>query len=116
MPTPKPYSKVPINECHDRLVPIQGRHLTLLKPHPYAALGAPYGMYSPFFLRQKVLSRLQAAAIALQETHPGWAIAIYDAYRPIPVQRFMVDHTFDTLAQSQDLDSQQLRQCPDTPA
>ncbi len=116
MPAPKPYSKIPINECHDRLVPIQGPHLKILSPHPYAALGAPYGIYSPFFLRQKVLNRLQQAAIALQETNPGWAIAIYDAYRPIPVQQFMVDHTFNSLAQSQNLDSQQLRQCPDTPA
>ncbi|MEM9772714.1 MAG: M15 family metallopeptidase, partial [Cyanobacteria bacterium P01_D01_bin.73] len=66
--------------------------------------------------RNEVLRRLQAAALTLQETYPGWAIAIYDAYRPIPVQQFMVDHTFDTLAQAQNLDSQRLRQHPTDPA
>lgn len=115
MSSPKPYSTVPIEECHDRLVPIQGQHLVLLDPHPYAKLGAPYGNYSPFFLRQIVLERLQQAAEALQQTHPGWTIALFDAYRPIPVQQFMVDYTFDSLAQEQSLDSQLLRRSPGSP-
>ena len=115
MSASKPYSKIPIHECHDPLVPIAGNHLVPLEPHPYAKLGAPYGQYSPFFVRQQVLTRLQRAAAQLQHAHPGWAIVIYDAYRPVPVQQFMVDHTFEALAQSQGLKGQTLRQSPDSP-
>ena len=68
-----------------------------------------------FFLRQTVLTRLQRAAEALQQSHSGWAIALFDAYRPIPVQQFMVDYTFDSLAQEQNLDSQFLRRSPGSP-
>jgi D-alanyl-D-alanine dipeptidase len=34
----------------------------------------------------------------------GLTIKIFDAYRPIPVQQFMVDYTLQQLAQTQELD------------
>ncbi len=115
MSATKPYSAVPIEDCQDPLVPIQGDYLVKVDPHPYAALGAPYGAFSPFFLRQGVLTRLQGAAAALQDRYPGWAIVVYDAYRPIPVQRFMVHHTFDGLAVERQVDGPTLRGLPEDP-
>ncbi len=70
----------------------------MVSPHPYEALGAPYGNHSPYFLREGVLQQLQQAQLNLQAQVPGWRLQIFDAYRPIPVQQFMVDYTFDQLA------------------
>lgn len=74
-----------------------------VSPHPYETLGAPYGNRSPFYLRQGVVDRLLIAQQALQKNHPDWQIQIFDAYRPVAVQQFMVDYTFLELAQTQNL-------------
>jgi zinc D-Ala-D-Ala dipeptidase len=101
----KPYQQVPIQDCGEPLVPIPTiAPFVLPDPHPYALLGAPYGQVSPFYLRQGVLAALHQAHQYLQEQQPGWRIFIFDAYRPIPVQQFMVDHTFQELLRHRHLD------------
>ncbi len=77
---------------------------TVVTPHPYQSLGAPYGEYSPYFLREGVLQKLLQAQAALSAQHPGWHLQIFDAYRPIAVQQFMVDYTFHQLVRSEGLD------------
>ncbi|MBW4660095.1 MAG: M15 family metallopeptidase [Drouetiella hepatica Uher 2000/2452] len=89
----KPYQQVPIVECHEPLLPISSE-FAIETPHPYVRLGAPYGEKSPYYLRQTVLERLLQAQDELQQSCPGWRIQIFDAYRPLIVQQYMVDYTF----------------------
>jgi len=100
----KPYQQVPIQECQEPLVPIPLDEFAVVSPHPYQRLGAPYGDRLPFSLRQGVVAALTQAQKQLQQDCPGWRFSIFDAYRPIPVQRFMVDYTLADLARSQGLD------------
>jgi len=93
----KPYQQIPIAECGEPLVPIPLDRFAVESPHPYEKLGAPYGDRSPFFLRKGVLDRLLTAQTYLQQHHPGWRIQIFDAYRPVEVQQFMVDYSFHEL-------------------
>ena len=94
----KPYQKVPIEDCGESLVSIPLESFSVVSPHPYEVLGAPYEDRSPYFLREGVLLKLLQAQTALQAQYPGWQLQIFDAYRPIAVQQFMVDHTFAQLA------------------
>lgn len=93
----KPYQRIPIQDCGESLVPIPLEQFAVVDPHPYAVLGAPYGERSPYYVRAGVLQALFQAQAHLQEQHPGWRIQIFDAYRPIPVQQFMVDYTYKQL-------------------
>jgi zinc D-Ala-D-Ala dipeptidase len=104
----KPYQQVPIVECGEPLVPIPTERFAIVSPHPYANIGAPYGDKSPFYLRQGVLESLLMAQTYLQTQCPGWQIQIFDAYRPIAVQQYMVDYTFAELARSQGLEPEHL--------
>ena len=97
------YSKIPIEECHEPLIPIPLEHFAVESPHPYAKLGAPYGEKSPYYLRQSLVDALIDAQEYLQELHPGWKLQIFDAYRPVAVQQFMVDYTFTQAVQTQGL-------------
>ncbi|NJR48472.1 MAG: M15 family metallopeptidase [Leptolyngbyaceae cyanobacterium CSU_1_3] len=97
----KPYQHVAIVECNEPLIAIPTGFFAFVSPHAYQQLGAPYGDKSPFYLRQGVLDRLLVAQQTLQQTHPGWQIQIFDAYRPVAVQQFMVDYTFSQLAQAE---------------
>jgi D-alanyl-D-alanine dipeptidase len=99
----KPYQTIPIEDCQEPLIPIPTTEFSFCSPHPYAQLGAPYGDTSPFCLREGVLQRLQTAQNYLQQKHPHWRIQIFDAYRPIAVQQFMVDHTFTETAKANGL-------------
>ncbi|MEI6427328.1 MAG: M15 family metallopeptidase [Pseudanabaena sp. ELA607] len=90
----KPYQTVTIVECHESLQDIPQGILTT-KPHPYQVLGAPYGQASPFCLRQGVLNALLRAQEELQKQYPHLHLKVFDAYRPIAVQQFMVDYTFN---------------------
>ncbi|MGF1515034.1 MAG: M15 family metallopeptidase, partial [Elainellaceae cyanobacterium] len=94
IPLTKPYYQVPIQDCGEPLVPIPLNCFAVQSPHPYVQRGAPYGVRSPYFLRQGVLERLITAQTALQAQRPGWRLSLFDAYRPIAVQRFMVEETF----------------------
>ncbi|MCT7984310.1 D-alanyl-D-alanine dipeptidase [Laspinema sp. A4] len=104
----KPYQHIPILDCGEPLVAIPGEQFALVLPHPYELLGAPYAGRSPFYLREGVLRGLIQAQTYLQEQYPQWQILIFDAYRPIAVQQFMVDYTFMEQVRSQGLDSENL--------
>jgi len=106
----KPYKQIPIVECGEALKPIPPDLFSFVMPHPYEKLGAPYGGKSPFYLREGVLNVLVNAQIALEQLQPGWRIQIFDAYRPIAVQQFMVDFTFREVVQSQGLSPETLTQ------
>ena len=93
----KPYQKVPIQECGEPLLPIPLNSFSVVSPHPYKRLGAPYGDRSPYFLREQALTQLLQAQRDLQKQKQGWQLQIFDAYRPISVQQFMVDYTFSQL-------------------
>lgn len=95
----KPYQRIPIQECEEPLVPIPLEQFAVVHPHPYAVLGAPYGERSPYYVRVGVLQALHQAQAHLQTTNSGWQIQIFDAYRPIAVQQFMVDYTYQQLLQ-----------------
>ncbi len=74
-------------------------------PHPYMAAGAPYpNGQSPFMLRKSIAERLHRAQARLQEQHPGWHIKIFDAYRPVDVQAYMVAFSFIEFAHQEKLD------------
>lgn len=97
----KPYQQIPIAECHEPLVPIPVEYFAFETPHPYQKLGAPYHNSkadSPYYLRQGVVDSLIAAQKHLQQDYPDWKILIFDAYRPVEVQQFMVDYTFAEIA------------------
>jgi D-alanyl-D-alanine dipeptidase len=86
----RPWSPIPIQDCGEPLLPLPS-DLLRLEPHPYVSAGAPYGAEScPFCLRQGVIERLLQAQRLLQERNPGCRLAIFDAWRPLAVQRFMV--------------------------
>ncbi|MEB3336854.1 MAG: M15 family metallopeptidase [Leptolyngbyaceae bacterium] len=104
----KPYQRVPILECGEPLVPIPVNQFALELPHAYQQLDAPYGDKSPYYLRQGVLNRLIQAQDHLQQSYPGWKIRIFDAYRPIAVQQFMVDYTFTQQVAAQGLTPEML--------
>jgi len=98
---PKPYRQVPIQECGEPLVPLSQADFWLIQPHPYVSLGAPYGNHSPFWVRQGVGDRLLQAQTYLQQQHPGWKLLIFDAFRPLSVQQFMVEYAATELAHQQ---------------
>ncbi|MEM9978632.1 MAG: M15 family metallopeptidase [Cyanobacteria bacterium P01_D01_bin.2] len=93
----KPYHHIPIQDCGEPLVPIPLEQFAVVTPHPYMVLGAPYGEHSPYYVRAGVLRALLQAQRHLQRQNPGWRIQIFDAYRPVAVQQFMVDHTYQQL-------------------
>jgi zinc D-Ala-D-Ala dipeptidase len=93
----KPYQSVPIQDCGEPLEPLPPEQLDLANPHFYQSLGAPYGDKSPFYLRRGVLRALLQAQATLAADHRGWRIRVFDAFRPVAVQQFMVDYTFRDL-------------------
>ena len=99
----KPYQNIPIADCGEPLVAIADQFIKI-DPHPYISLGAPYGDRSPFFVRQGILERLQRSQDYLQTIRPNWHITIFDAYRPISVQQFMVDYSFAQLVVNKGLE------------
>jgi len=104
----KPYLQLPIVECGEPLVPIPPEQFSFQQPHPYQKLGAPYGGASPFYLRQGVLDHLCQAQKQLRQRYSNWRIQIFDAYRPVAVQQFMVEYTLAETAQAQGLNLQNM--------
>ncbi|MBD0268697.1 MAG: D-alanyl-D-alanine dipeptidase [Cyanobacteria bacterium Co-bin8] len=104
----KPYQSIPIQDCGEPLVPLPPDQFDLADPHFYQSLGAPYADKSPFYLRQGVLAALLQAQATLAAEYPGWRIRVFDAFRPVAVQQFMVDYTFRELVQIQGLDEADL--------
>ena len=99
----RPYHKIPIVESNEPLIEIPLEKFAVESPHPYIKLGAPYGEYSPYYLRQGVIERLTSAQNHLCKLLPGWRIQIFDAYRPVAVQEFMVNYTFNQVVQERRL-------------
>lgn len=100
----RPWSSIPIHDSGEPLEPLPDA-LLRLEPHPYQALGAPYGGGAgPFRLRRGVIERLLAAQASLQRRMPDRRLAIFDAWRPVAVQRFMVDHAFRQECRARGLD------------
>jgi zinc D-Ala-D-Ala dipeptidase len=97
----KPYQKILIQECHEPLLPIPLQDLAIVDPHPYMACGADYRGASPYYLRSGVIARLQQAQQYLQKMQPGYRLQIFDAYRPVEVQQYMVEYTFQQACQAQ---------------
>ena len=109
----RPWSDRPITDCREPLQAIP-RVLQRLEPHPYASLGAPYAPGTdPFRLRSGVVTRLLTAEKALKRREPTLRLAIFDAWRPIPVQAFMVDHSITELCRERGVEQ---RQGPDLDA
>ena len=101
----RPWSPIPIEECGE---PLQALPPALLRmePHPYMALGAPYGTSgNPFQLRLGVVQRLLGAQQQLFEHDPSLRLSIFDAWRPIAVQAFMVDHSITELCRERGLEA-----------
>lgn len=99
----KPYYNIIIQENHEPLVPIPLEQFAVESPHPYVKLGANYDGKSPYYLRETVLNNLIKAQGYLQELKPHWHIKIFDAYRPVAVQEFMVNYAFDELIKARHL-------------
>lgn len=97
----KPYQQILIQECGEPLVAIPKDRFSLVLPHPYERLGADYQGRSPYYVRQGVLNALLDAQTYLQQFYQGWCIQIFDAYRPVEVQQFMVDYTFAEVVKAQ---------------
>ncbi len=93
----KPYCSIPIIECGEPIVPIAIEGVKLTTPPPYQKLGADYQGRSPYYLRQGVVKALAQAQTYLQQQRPSWQLLIFDAYRPIAVQQFMVNHAFQQI-------------------
>ncbi len=100
----RPWSAFTIKECGEALVTLEGMGLALPSPPAYAAFGAPYGNRGPYFLRHGVAARLKAAQDRLSAARPDWRIRVFDAYRPLAVQEFMVAHEFYHHAKKRGLD------------
>ncbi|ABX08937.1 M15 family metallopeptidase [Prochlorococcus marinus] len=89
----RPWHQIPISASKDPLVEIPFR-LLRLEPHPYLSLGAPYANgSSPWRLRSKVIDRLFLAQDLLKNTNSELQLAIFDAWRPLAVQKFMVEYS-----------------------
>ena len=105
-PTQRPWSPIPIVELGEPLEPIPS-FLARLEPHPYGALGAPYGAGAdPFRLRSGVVRQLLVAEQHLAVLRPGWRLLIFDAWRPLAVQRFMVEQAIGEQCRLRGVDPQ----------
>jgi len=104
----RPYHQIPIIECSEPLVKIPLELFAVESPHPYQKLGANYGGHSPYYLRQSVIKNLIQAQNYLQLLHPNWYIQIFDAYRPVAVQQFMVDYSFGEALRERGLTDKEL--------
>ena len=96
----RPYHHIPIEDLGEILTTIPLHQFSVISPHPYQQAGASYHSYSPYHLRQGVIDRLLLAQEYLQTQKPGWQLAIFDGYRPVAVQKFMVGFTFGELVKT----------------
>ena len=101
----RPWSPIPIEDCGEPLRPLPPAVLRM-EPHPYMALGAPYGASgNPFQLRQGVVQRLLDAQQRLSEHDSSLRLSIFDAWRPIAVQAFMVKHSISELCRERGVEA-----------
>ncbi len=89
----RPWSSLPIIDCGEALEKVPSS-FHCIQPHPYQSRGAPYGANcDPWRLRVGVNKRLVGAQAALKKRDQNLSLAIFDAWRPISVQAFMVELT-----------------------
>ena len=110
----KPWRTIPIADCGEPLVDIPRDQFRFYDPHPYQALGAPYGGQSPWRLRQSVLEALIKSQTALREEQTGWSLLLFDAWRPNAVQAYMVKREFRLLAEADGLNPASLTEAEQT--
>jgi D-alanyl-D-alanine dipeptidase len=91
--------RVLIDESNEEMVEIPSSFLRF-SPHPYQIADAPYANRSPFFVREGVLERLFYAQKKLQNIDNRYKIKIYDGYRPIAVQKYMIEYESNRLSNS----------------
>ena len=106
----RPWNDVVIADCGESLASLK-THFLCLEPHPYARAGAPYGdVADPYRLRSGVLARLQRAqdqlSLAQDPVAGPLQLAIFDAWRPVQVQAYMVQHAAAELCQQRGIDPQ----------
>ncbi len=107
----RPWNDLPIIDCGESLEELPNS-IFCIKPHPYVALGAPYGDgLNPFRLRIGVIDRLEKSQEFLRTEYPNLRLAIFDAWRPVDVQAFMVDYTISEQCQVKGLD---IHRCKDS--
>ncbi len=100
----RPWNNIKINECNEPLIAIP-KSIYRLTPHPYMSLGAPYITGAdPWILRRSVLKRLIRAQHYLFEINPQLQLALFDAWRPISVQKFMFNYTIQETCKSKGID------------
>jgi len=83
--------KIIIKECGQKLVELPD-DFARFSPHPYLHVDAPYGSKSPFFVRKEVLTHLHVAQEKLHSLKSGYQLKIFDAYRPLSVQQYMIEY------------------------
>ena len=106
----RPWNKITINDCNEPLRSISSS-IYCLKPHPYLSLGAPYGAnVDPWHLRVDVIRRLNLAQDYLYRLDNKLKLAVFDAWRPIAVQRFMVDYVIQQQCKIKGIDPLDLTQ------
>tara|TARA_B100000700_G_C14860532_1_gene768435 strand:- start:45 stop:800 length:756 start_codon:yes stop_codon:yes gene_type:complete len=104
----RPWNNIKINECNDPLISIP-ETIFRLTPHQYMSLGAPYpDGADPWVLRSNVLKRLIKAQQHLSEINPQLQLTLFDAWRPIAVQKFMFNHTIKETCRLKGLDTNDL--------
>ena len=93
----RPWNSKTIIESNDPIVPLP-KNFFRKEPHPYMNLGAPYGTgLDPWHLRKQVLKRLIKAQDFLVEEYPEFRLSLFDALRPIAVQKFMIEYTINKI-------------------
>ena len=104
----RPWNNIKINECNEPLISIP-ETIFRLTPHPYMSLGAPYSNgANPWVLRRSVLKKLIQAQQYLSEINPQLQLALFDAWRPIAVQKFMFNHTINEICRLKGIDMKDL--------
>jgi D-alanyl-D-alanine dipeptidase len=101
-------SHIPLSDNGEKLVPIEDPQILFFSPHPYQSLGAPYGQASPFVLREGLVERLRRAQRQLSALRPGFRLKIFDGFRPLSVQSYMVEYTFMKIAEERSLETERL--------
>ena len=100
----RPWNNIEIIECHEPLLVIP-QSIFRLTPHPYMSLGAPYlNGTDPWVLRKSVLKKLLEAQKFLSQRNPYLQLALFDAWRPIPVQEYMFNYTIEETCKSRGID------------
>ena len=100
----RPWKNIKIKECNEQLISIPNS-IFRLTPHPYMSIGAPYlNGVDPWVLRKSVSKRLIEAQQYLSESNPHLQLALFDAWRPISVQKFMFNYTIQEICISRGID------------